>query len=217
MKKLIFISLSILIISFLGSCRKNDNPTPNVEDDTVKGRIIQVYTTIPVPNATVYLYETVWSSSGGVLGGGANTVSLDTAITNDKGEYSFTYKRRRGGNEYFIRAFAENFDEKPGNFYITEKNSNMDVPVFPYAWIKFRIINVPPINNSDYILIGGWIGDSYVKSGKCDTSFIKRASIGNAKNSLYKYQNNDKGDLIFTRLDSIYCKGLDTTYHTIAY
>ena len=171
MKKILFFSLTLLIISFLGSCKKDESTTPDVEETTVKGRIVQVYTTIPVPNATVYLYETVRSSSGGLLGGGAHTVSLDNTVTNDTGEYSFTYKRRRGGNEYFIRSFAKNFDEKPGNFYVTEKNSNMDVPIFPYAWIKIRLINLPPVNASDYILVGGWIGDSYTKSGKCDTIY----------------------------------------------
>ncbi len=216
MKKILFLSLTLLIISFLVSCKKDESTTPDVEETTVKGRIVQVYTTIPVPNATVYLYETVWSSSGGLLGGGAHTVSLDTTVTNDKGEYSFTYKRRRGGNEYFIRSFAKNFDEKPGNFYVTEKNSNMDVPIFPYAWIGFRIINAPPITNSDGIYLSGYLQGSeplsyFAADGKCDTLIIKKV-FGNKKTPFLISIYNQKD-----RIDSIYCKGLDTTYHTIAY
>ena len=219
MKKLLFLSLSILIISFLGSCKKNNDATPNVENDTVKGRIVQVYTTIPVPNATVYLYETVWSSNGGILSGSANTVSLDTAITNDKGEYTFTYKRRRGGNEYFIRALANNFDERPGNFYITEKNSTMDVPIFPYAWITFRILNAPPVNNSDGFYLSGYLqgsepNDYFSKFWKCDTLITKKV-VGNQKVPFFVSIDNEKGGK--NRYDSVYCKGLDTTYHTITY
>jgi hypothetical protein len=213
MKNLIILMFSIFILSFLPSCKKEDDTTP-LTNATVQGRILQVYSTIPVANATVYLYETIAS------GNNAYTVSLDTVITNDKGEYSFKYKRGSISNEYFIRAFAKNFDNTPGNFYIKQKNSpSFDVPIFPYAWIGFRIINVPPFSNSDGIDISGYLqGSDQVSSiginGRNDTTIIKKV-IGNQKTSINIYTSNEKGKIVYT--DSVYCKGLDTTYHTITY
>jgi hypothetical protein len=217
MKNLFFLTLCVIAIFSVVACHK-DADTTDLVDTTVKGRILQVYSTTPVPNATVYLYETVFSSNG-TLGGSANTVSLDTVVTNDKGEYAFDYKRKRGGNEYFIRAFAKNFDDKPGNFYVTGKNATMDVPIFPYAWIGFRIINAPPSGNSDGITITGYLRDfaplDYISlNGKADISIVKKV-IGNQKTPISIYIENEKG--VNKYIDSVYCKGLDTTYHTITY
>ena len=212
MKKLLFISLSILIISFLASCKKNDDATPTKA--TVSGRVLQLNSTIPVPNATVYLYESIWS---GGLGGGEFTITKDTTITNSKGEYSFEYTQGKS-SEFFVKAYADDYDtDNNTRWTIENKNQVRDVIIAPYAWVKIRIINVPPVAISDFISVGGPWGstEDFDRFGKCDTLITKRA-LGNQKISIaIFFLKNSK--IYLDRRDSLYCKGLDTTFHTITY
>ena len=209
MKKSFYFLAIILLISFLGGCKK-DNPTPS--KSTVLGRVLQLNSTTPVPNAKVYLYESIWS---GGLGGGEFTISKDTAVTNSKGEYSFEYTQ--GSNsEFFVKAYADNYyTDNNTRWTIESKKQVRDVIITPYAWISIRVINLPPVNINDDIKIGGdWGGhdQDVSKSGKCDTLFTKRVP-GNQKTRVYKWINYASTGLI----DSVYCKGLDTTFYTITY
>ena len=209
MKKSFNFLAIILIISFLASCKK-DPATPS--KSTVSGRVLQLNTKTPVPNARVYLYESIWS---GGLGGGEFTISKDTAITNSKGEYSFEYIQG-SKSEFFVNAYANNY-YTDGNtrWTIESKKQVRDVIITPYAWISIRVINISPIKTNDEIEIGGeWgsSGQNFYKLGKCDTIFIKKVK-GNQKTLLYKFINHVTPGII----DSVYCKGIDTTYHTITY
>ena len=209
MKKSFNLLAIILIISFLVSCKK-DPATPS--KSTVSGRVLQLNTKIPVPNARVYLYESIWS---GGLGGGEFTISKDTAITNSKGEYSFEYIQG-SKSEFFVNAYANNYyTDSNTRWTIESKKQVRDVIITPYAWISIRVINAPPVDANDEIKIGGdWGGhdQDFSKSGKCDTIFTKRVP-GNQKTRVYKWINYASSGLI----DSVYCKGIDTTFHTITY
>ena len=211
MKKSFNFLAIILITSFLASCKK-DPATPS--KSTVSGRVLQLNTKTPVPNARVYLYESIWS---GGLGGGEFTISKDTAITNSKGEYSFEYTQG-SKSEFFVNAYADNYyTDSNTRWTIESKKQVRDVIIAPYAWVTLRVINVPPVDISDFISIGGPWGSTqdFNSSGKCDTTFTKRA-IGNQKVAIaIFFLKNSKAYL--DRRDSIYCKGIDTTFHTITY
>ncbi len=102
MKKIIFISLSVLIISLLASCHKDTY----VAKGSIKGRVLALHSTDSVVNAKVYLYKSIWS--GSILSGSANTILLDSTQSNNKGEYSFLYNFT-SGSEFFVRAYAKNY------------------------------------------------------------------------------------------------------------
>jgi hypothetical protein len=209
MKKLSFLFSIALIVSFLVSCKKED-PTPTKA--TVSGKVLQLNSTIPVPNATVYLYESIWS---GGLGGGEFTITKDTTVTNSKGEYSFEYTEGKS-SEFFVKAYADDYyTDNNTRWTIDKKNQVRDVIITPYAWISIRVINTPPVNSNDAIKIGGdWSinqGDFY-EDGPCDTVFTRKVR-GNQKVLVYKWINLVAPGII----DSVYCKGSDTTFHTITY
>ena len=210
MKKSFKFLAIVLIASFLVSCKK-DPATPS--KSTVSGRVLQLNTKTPVPNARVYLYESIWS---GGLGGGEFTISKDTAITNSKGEYSFEYIQG-SKSEFFVNAYADSYYTDSNTRWPIESSKQVrDVIIAPYAWISLRVINVPPIDNIDLITIAG-DGftnevDQFRKSGACDTIFTKRIR-GNQKTLIYKWIGYKDPVII----DSVYCKGLDTILYTIKY
>jgi hypothetical protein len=214
MKKLIFISFSILIISFLASCDKEDTQVPTKA--TVSGKVLALNTKNPVKGAKVLLYKSIFS---GGLGGSSITVVLDTVFTNDKGEYTFSYDYTLK-SEFFVRAYANNYYTSSNARYdIWTKKENIDIPLTPYAWITLRVLNVPPIGNNDDISIRNeWEqqNEQFYKSGSCDTIFTKKI-YGNQKTKLYVSSQTNGGSKIQNYIDSLYCKGLDTTYYTITY
>ncbi len=216
MKKIIFLSLTLLIISFLGSCKKDDNQLP--DKATVSGKVLALNTKDPVKGAKVLLYKSIFS---GGIGGSSNTVVLDTTFTNDKGEYNFSYDSTLK-SEFFVRAYANNYFTGSNDRYdIWTKKENIDITLTPYAWITLRVVNVPPVDDHDKIsILNEWdqAAEQFYKNGKCDTIFTKRV-FGNQKTKLYIDidAQTDNGNKIQDYIDSIYCKGLDTTFHTITY
>lgn len=211
MKKTFFLFAALLLSIFL-ACKK-DNPKPTTPTQgVVSGLVLQLNSTTPVPNATVNLYSSVWS---GGLGGSEISRIVATTTTNDKGEYTFTYDTN-SSTEHFVKAYATNYYTNNNTRWTIESNKQVrDIFIAPYAWIAVRVINLPPVSSNDEIAIGGdWGGhdQNFSKTGSCDTVFIKKIR-GNQKTRLYKFINFVAPGII----DSVYCKGLDTTYHTITY
>jgi hypothetical protein len=216
MKKITIISLTVLIISLLASCDKN-NPEPVKTKGEVTGRVLALNSKDPVPNAKVTLYKSIWS--GGLIGGSANTVEVSATTTNSNGEYSFSFDYKTG-DDYFMLASADKYlFNNNTRWTIEEKKQVRDIILKPYAWIKLRVINVPPTDEQDYFNVGGYIGqaaETFTSYGKkCDTVLVKQV-FGNQKTLLYiSNWSANKPKLHYT--DSVYCKGLDTTFHTIMY
>jgi hypothetical protein len=219
MKNLILISITVLIISLLASCDKN-NPEPVKTKGEVTGRVLALNSKDPVPNAKVTLYKSVWS--GGLVGGSANTVEVATTTTNSNGEYSFSFDYKTG-DDYFMLASADKYVVNNNTLWTIEgKKQVRDIILEPYAWIKLRIINVPPSDDKDYFNIGGYLYDiqsanhTYSAYGKkCDTTFVKKV-LGNQKTA-FSIDNWSANQPKLEYVDSVYCKGLDTIFHTITY
>lgn len=208
---LLFILLSISIL--VSSCDKEPEPNPIKR---LSGRVLQINTNIPVPNATVVLYVTKYSKN---FGGPSISIALDTIVTDKEGNYAFTYEQTESSNEYSVVARADNF-AKSGAFEVNNK-SKVDIIIKPFAWIKVNVINTPPVEPSDWLIMWGWLRDGTSKTdrfsshGKCDTTFVQKV-IGNTKIGLvYTLESNTKPEI--KKIDSIYCKSLDTTFHRILY
>lgn len=193
----------------------------NKEDDTpkatvFKGKIVEENSKTPVEGARVIFYETLYSKT---FGGGSITINLDTVFTDKEGRFSFDYTPSKGSStELSVTASKKNY-ETTNAFTLSSADNN--VFITPYAWVKIRIVNLPPVEPSDFIVLNGWLTDgshateNFGASGKCDTTFIQKVR-GNRKTLLgYYMTSNNKPEI--NKRDSLYCKGLDTTSYQILY
>jgi hypothetical protein len=214
MKKVAFLSISILIISFLwlGCSKEEDTPKTTV----FKGKILEENSRTPVADARVIFYETLYSKT---FGGGSITINLDTAFTDKEGNFSFDYTPNASSStELSVTASKKNYETTDA---FTLSSTDSEVFITPYAWVKIRIVNVPPVDPSDWLTVWGWLRngthatENFGVTGKCDTVFTQKVR-GNRKNWItYTLSSNSKPE--FKKTDSLYCKGLDTTFHQILY
>ena len=147
MKKLLFISLSILIISFLASCGKKNYTS-------VEGQVLEKDSNKGVANAQVIFSECV---PGEGTGSSAICLDIETVLTNAQGKYIFT-KEKDDATYYRIRAEKTNYGKpvevfQTANAGETSKNLNFTLPAF--AWIKFHVKNVKPFDDNDLIIAPG--------------------------------------------------------------
>jgi uncharacterized RmlC-like cupin family protein len=209
MKKLIIVPLSILIVSFLGSCGKKDYTS-------IEGQVLEKGSNKPIANAQVIFSECVAGE-----GTGSNSICLDveTVLTNAQGKYIFT-KEKDDATYYRIRAEKNNYGKPVEVFQTADagqstKNLNFTLPAF--AWIKFHVKNVNPFDDDDRfaIFIFNSSSDGIFHGKKVDTSFIQSGFLGGFSN---KFTYSVKKNTIYKQFtDSIFCKPLDTAFYEIKY
>jgi hypothetical protein len=98
MKKLIFISFSILIISFLASCNK-------AEDFSIlEGRVIEKGSNKPIPDAMIVIQH-----CGGNFGqsGGVSCSNIDTI-----------YSDKQGNFKHLIELTGDEYNTGAGNYFL---------------------------------------------------------------------------------------------------
>jgi hypothetical protein len=212
MKKLIIIPLSILIVSFLGSCGKKDYTS-------IEGQVLEKGSNKPIANAQVIFSECV---AGEGTGSSSICLDVETVLTNAQGKYIFT-KEKDDATYYRIRAEKLNYGKPVEVFqtaYAGEKSKNLNFTLPAYAWIKFHVKNVTPFDDSDLIIAPGSSGGNldYRFYGKTvDTTYILGGS---------KYPGGFKFGIDWTTIknnkqkeieDSIFFIPLDTVYYEIKY
>ena len=208
MKKLLFISLSILIISFLASCGKKDYTS-------VEGQVLEKGSNKGVANAQVIFSECV---PGEGTGSSAICLDIETVLTNAQGKYIFT-KEKDDATYYRIRAEKINYG-KPIEVFQTanagESTKNLNFTLPAAAWIKFHVKNVNPFDDNDLIIAPGSSGKGshYHYGGKVDTTYIEKG-IGNFNNAIYWTVKRNSNTKQF--LDSVFLKPLDTVFYEIKY
>jgi hypothetical protein len=214
MKKLIFISLSVLIISFLGSCGKKDFTD-------IQGRIIEKGSNKGIVNAKVVFSQCI---SNGILGG-SSCEAVDTVLTDANGNYRYTVEDDQTIN-YHIEAFKDNYYmELLQTASGGQISKNVNIVMLAHAWIKFHVKNVNPFDDSDYIAAPGALNyaDKYYFFGKdVGMSYVLgNKYVGNLYfegNSTAKfYWDVRKNGVIKKYQDSLFIKGLDTLNYQINY
>ncbi len=215
MKKLIFLSLTFLIISFLGSCKK-DEPTPPT---IVNGQVLEQGSNKPLEGVKVVLMEGTY---GGLGSGTYNYYPVDTILTDKDGRYSYQNPKVKSSKDYVLWFYKDQY------FEITDTQNEVDVetnktinPVtkmFPFAWLSVRVINDKPFGIGDRIhILGQWEAasdDDWYYGNQVDEVFIKVVRGGLKTGLRWVYYKNDKSMSIS---DSIYIKPLDTAYYQIKY
>jgi hypothetical protein len=214
MKKITFFSSIALISSLLWlGCSKEED---TLKTTVFKGKILEENSRTPVADARVIFYETLYSKT---FGGGSITINLDTAFTDKEGNFSFDYTPSKGSStELSVTASKKNYETTNA---FTLSSTDSEVFITPYAWVKIRIVNVPPIEQSDWLTVWGWLRngthetEDFGITGKCDTAFTQKV-LGNRKNWVaYTLSSSIKPK--FQKIDTLYCKGLDTTFYQILY
>jgi hypothetical protein len=204
--KATFIAITAL---YCVSCEPNNKDIPIT---TVTGRVITYGTKTPVAGATVYLQQP-----------DANWVTTirDSTKTDINGKY--TFKNIKEASAWGIR--NPNFLATKKGYFVPEFYEVVfthspvidDIVIDPIGWLKIKVKKVTPFNIHDRIAfytknaapIGNIIGQS-------SDSILTYPLKGNRKqNIMYYVEINNNKNIKYE--DSMYIKGLDTTYYEVKY
>ena len=217
MKKSFNFLAIILIISFLGSCKKDNTIPPTI----VKGQVVEQSSNKPIEGVKVVLMEGTFGKSSGTY----SYYPLDTFLTDKSGNFTYEHKLPQTLKAYRLWYFKDNYfdiSSVSDNVKVTDiednKTINPKIKMSPFAWLKIRVVNDKPFDEFDEIKIGGpWeaggLDDRYYGK-KVDITFIKLTQ-GGKKSDLTWWVYKGK-DAKFTQ-DSVYIKPRDTTYYEIKY
>jgi hypothetical protein len=161
MKKNIFFSM-LFALSFIACDSK---PTPVNPTTKVEGQLMDRGTNIPIPNTAIKLVEV-----GGSLLSPTKSF-IQTATTDDKGQYTFTFEWTDGSKGYDIDTRPKDIDkyyDLPKVVGTIERGQINKVNCFlkPYGWVRYRIKNTNPLDDRDTIrcLAGVFTGKSVDKT-----------------------------------------------------
>ena len=214
MKKLLFISLTCLIISFLGSCKKDPVILPTV----VNGQVLEQGSNKPIEGVKVVLMEGTY---GGLGSGTYNYYPIDTILTDKDGRYSYQNPTMESLKDYVLWFYKDKYfeitDIQDEVNVETNKTINPVTKMYPFAWLTIKVVNDKPFDSSDEIGISGeWSTGEYTRfyGKEVNTTFTKKIR-GGRKTEVYwwVYKNNSS---IFN-IDSLYTKPHDTSYYQIKY
>ncbi len=182
MKKYFLILVPLMIL--LSQCQKE----PATTFIKLSGRVLELESNKPIPNAKVGIYE-----EGGEFLGSTWTRLLDSFRTDANGFYHYEKHNLDKGSSFFLSVAANKYiTYDPNNYLITgQEVNNLDVVLSPYAWIKVHIKNVNPFDSSDKIILSGntYIGNSFEKEIIYQISGNKNLRITWSvyKNSLWRH------------------------------
>ena len=202
MKKLV---LLLGVPMLIAGCLKLSTPEPDTFH--IKGRVLAYGTDEPIANALV---SAVDCEGVEYLGDDCQFVLLDTARTDAQGRYEMTVT----GWSVSMNASKPDYDSQHTlelvNGYGGEKV--IDLILQPYAWLDLTITNK---SGMPYAILGLMYTRDLIMRKDSSTHFFTKVD-GNTDvfvgfgviDSIGKYTD---------RTRYVYCKGLDTTYHSIEY
>jgi hypothetical protein len=161
MKNLIILTISILIVSFLGSCEKDLLSKLPDDQARIHGRVVEKGSKKPVQGAKLFLHN-----CSCVFLGGCTCSTIDTLTTDASGTYDFTYKYAGySGGTFDISVLvpkSKGFIQESGIAVIAPNTHTIvkyDIEILPIAWAKVHVKNIKPFDEYDKVSInGGWGG-----------------------------------------------------------
>ena len=214
MKKSFNFLAIILIISFLGGCKKDNPVLPTV----VNGQVLERGTNKPLEGVKVVLMECTYQG----LGSGNYSYSpVNTILTDKEGRYTFDNLVKGDSKDYVIWFYKDKYDS------ITDSQNDVDVDwnktsspitkMYPFAWLTIRVINDKPFDEGDKLEVGGeWSTGDYERFiGKNTNTIFTKKIRGGQKTQLVWWVV--KNNIISSYSDSLKIIPHDTTYYQIKY
>ena len=210
MKKLLFLSLSILIVSFLGSCKKEP------EFSSVEGYVREWKSNKPIPNAKIRIQK-----CAGEFLGSFSCSDIDTIYSDANGYYKY-YKELigdeayGGAGSYFLVVSKEKYDTYQVEDYNMPTRGALvkDMILLPKSWLKLHVKAVNQYSPDDsYEILGLYAGESSPGNGFkkiLGVDYVKYyQKLGNDSTTIYW---SIYKDLIKTNYQKkVYLPALDTT------
>jgi hypothetical protein len=201
----------VLMMSLYGvSCQKEtDNPV-----HTVSGKVLEYGTKKPVPDAAIYILKHY-----GTLLGPEGFTFLDSTKTDANGKY--TFKTTEGDymkvvKQGYFKMYSTDYAHIPINILSKRPTSvTQDIVIDPIGWLKIHVKNVKPVADNDNIGFSNYSCAPNEMYGKSVDAITVCPQRGNRKNNIIYFVNRHSVSVFHQ--DSIYIKGLDTTYYSINY
>ncbi len=212
MKKILFFSLTLLIINFLVSCNKDGI---DCSEARLQGRLLEKGSKKPLSGWTVYFS----SSSCELLVGCSGTVR-DSTLTDADGNYSYTYDIETHDNVFAFPKVKEGYFQQDYRVLGPFKESKVmtkDIEVVAKAWIKFHVVNEKPFDQFDQFILSGKYSANYDVSypGPVIDKYNKALVEGNDSINVSAYIT--KNSINYIKNWKIWSKAHDTTFFEIKY
>jgi hypothetical protein len=206
--------MAILGMMLYTGCDKTTTEPQQPPIHTVSGTVLEYGTKKPIPNASIYVMKYF-----GTLLGPEGFSLLDSAKTDANGKYTFKTTdadfinvRKQG---YFKLSSAE-YAPIPIDILSSRPTAvTKDIVIDPIGWLKIRVKNVKPQADNDKIVFSDYACTPNSFLGKTVDKFSICPLRGNRKNDFIYFV--DKLGISILHEESIYIKGLDTTYYSINY
>jgi hypothetical protein len=217
MKKSFFILLVPLLLG-MAQCRKDKyTPFPLGKWTVIKGKVLELETKKPIPNAQILVKGCPSTDFGGF----SSCRPMDTVFSQADGSYEARFLHEEATSfecQVTVHNYYSGTDLSRENPFIRYGNENtINFILEPYAWIQFHVKNIHPFDAADHILFGagkGWGNDDVSCVGTQVDTFITRRIAGNQIQKISgRIERNGQNKI--TLNDSIYCKGHDTTFHKL--
>jgi hypothetical protein len=208
MKNLIILTLCVIAIFSTVACKKE---TPKLPPTIVQGKVTEYGTDKTLEGAKVILVEGTTSGSSGTY----SFYPLDTMFTDKNGEYFYEHKLSTSSKAYALWFFKDNYEPFQKQWVRENETLTSNIKLFPFAWLKIRVINDKPFGPGDILSIKVTDQDRDFQGNKVNQDFIEKVK-GNTKQSFsWIIQRNLKWGQVF--VESVYCMGHDTTYYELKY
>ena len=143
MKKYLFL---LVCFGFLmAQCHKEGTSS----EATVKGKILEIDSDVPIPNITVKLIELDYDASAW---NPPRTVVQKTQ-SDITGAYQLTYTSVKGRG-YEVTAYANStdyYDNVKTEPVPDGKSNTVNISLIPFGWLKIHVKNVNPVGEEDVI------------------------------------------------------------------
>ena len=193
-------------LALFSTCKRLDH------DTLCEGTVVDRNTGTRVANATIEVYQAS-GGLGGSLGGGFGLRETHQADANG----DFAFQINDDSEDLRLKASTPQghqtrWDEAP---YLRggRNNKKLQLQVQAPAWLRVRVLDVPPLNQASNISFGGDAPSEGFRLFDSDETVVLKLN-GNQETYVYWTIN---GGVYQTGSQTIFCPGLDTTDLQITY